>query len=76
MMHRGADDGPVGGAADVGRFEAAAQFNQSDFINLSTLTMRDGSGPASVTDEAAGSRGARIGRANRGKGEDHTCAFS
>ena len=76
MMHMGADDSPIGGTADMGRFEAAARFNQSDFINLSTLTMRDGSGHASVTDEAAGSRGVRVGRANRGKGGDHTCAFS
>ena len=76
MMHRGAEDGPGSEPGDIGRFEAAARFNQSDFINLSTLMMRDGSGHASVTDEAAGSRGSRIGRANRGKGEDHTCAFS
>ena len=76
MMHRGADDGPIGGTAHEGRFEAASRFNQSDFINLSTLTMRHGSGHASVTDEAPGSRGVRVGRANRGKGEDHTCAFS
>ena len=76
MMHRGADDGPLGEPADLGRFEAAEPFNRFDFVNLSTLMMADGSGQASVIDTAAGARGARIGRANRGKGGDHTCAFS
>ena len=75
MIHTGAEGG-TGGPEERGEDGAEPRFNQSQFINLSALTIVDGSGCASIFDRAAGSRRLRIGQANRGKGEDQTCAFS
>ena len=56
---------------------ANSRLNESDSINLSVLTMTDGSGSVAALDRDAVTRSARIiGEANLGKGGDHTCAFS
>ena len=77
MTHREPECGRTVEPGDMDDFEAEPRLNQSDSINLSTLTMIHGSGLAAAFDRGAGPRVARIvGQANRGKGGDHTCAFS
>ena len=69
--------GGIGRPIDMDEFEANPRLNESDSINLSMLTMNDGSGSVAALDRDAVTRSARIiGEANLGKGGDHTCAFS
>ena len=73
---RGPRPGSVAGADEMAHFEAEPPLNESETINLSTVVMGHGTGPATAHDRAAGPRRARaVGEANRGKGGDHTCAF-
>ena len=77
MTQRGPWRGGIGRPIDVDGFEAKPRLNESDSINLSVLTMNDGSGSLAALDRDAVTRSARIiGEANLGRGEDHTCAFS
>ena len=69
-----------GGIAEptaVHEFGAGAEVYESVSVNLSSLMMNDGSGPALALDRIAGPRRARtMGQANGTKGGDLTCAFS
>ena len=77
MMRRGPWRGGIGRPIDLDDSGAKAGLNESVSINLSVLTIGDGSGLLAALDRDAGPRAARIhGEANLGKGGDHTCAFS
>jgi len=77
MMRRGPWRGGIGRPIDMDDIGAKTRLNESVSINLSVLTIGDGSGLIAALDRDAGPRAARIhGEANLGKGGDHTCAFS
>lgn len=69
--------GGIGEPTEVHEFGPGTEVYESVSVNLWSLMMNDGSGPALAPDRTAGPRHARImGQASGTKGGDLTCAFS